>query len=128
MKVDYLSIYFKTSTIPSRTKHEAFKSFGSRAQLLQLFMRNSHFFLNIMNLSSLLYSYFIFKKKISKRIINPRPEYSEDSSEQTNNCQQRCFFFFSNPKNSYSFIHRSSITHCTKGRVKLTRFSISCRK
>ena len=44
MKVDYLSIYFKTSTIPSRTKHEAFKSFGSRAQLLQLFMANFHIF------------------------------------------------------------------------------------
>jgi hypothetical protein len=94
MKVDYLSIYFKTSTIPSRTKHEAFKSFGSRAQLLQLFMRNSHFFFEYNE--PILSSLFIFhiQKKISKRIINPRPEYSEDSSEQTNNCQQRCFFFF----------------------------------
>lgn len=94
MKVDYLSIHFKTSTIPSRTKHEAFKSFGSRAQLLQLFMRNSHFFFEYNE--PILSSLFIFhiQKKISKRIINPRPEYSEDSSEQTNNCQQRCFFFF----------------------------------
>lgn len=95
MKVDYLSIYFKTSTIPSRTKHEAFKSFGSRAQLLQLFMRNSHFFFEYNEpILSSLFIFHIQKKKISKRIINPRPEYSEDSSEQTNNCQQRCFFFF----------------------------------
>jgi len=36
MKVDYLSIHFKTSTIPSRTKHESFDSFGSHAQSLQL--------------------------------------------------------------------------------------------
>lgn len=91
MKVDYLSIYFKTSTIPSRTKHESFDSFGSRAQLLQLFMRNSHIFFEYNE--PILPSLFIFKK-ISKLITNPRPEYSEDSSDQTNNCQQRCFFFF----------------------------------
>lgn len=34
MKVDYLSVHFKTSIIPSRTKHESFNSFGSHAQLL----------------------------------------------------------------------------------------------
>jgi len=32
MKVDYLSIHFRTSMIPSRAKHESFDSFGSRAQ------------------------------------------------------------------------------------------------
>lgn len=35
MKVDYFSIHFKTSIIPSRTKHESFDSFGSHAQLLK---------------------------------------------------------------------------------------------
>ena len=46
-------------------------------------------------------------------ITNPRPEYSEDSSDKTKiyNCQQSCFFFSSNPKNSSYFIHRSSIQH-----------------
>lgn len=33
------------------------------------------------------------KKKNLKMIINPRPEYLEDSSKQTNSCQQYCFFF-----------------------------------
>lgn len=54
MKVDYLSIHFKTSMISSRTKHESFDSFGSHAQLL---MGTSHIFFYVMNLSSLLYSY-----------------------------------------------------------------------
>lgn len=44
MKVDYLSIHFKTLMIPSRTKLESFNSFGSHAQLLQLFMANFHIF------------------------------------------------------------------------------------
>lgn len=38
MKVDFLSIHFKTFTIPSRTKHESFDSFGSQAQIVQLFL------------------------------------------------------------------------------------------
>lgn len=84
MKVDYLSIHFKTSMIPSRTKHESFDSFGSHAQLL---MENLHIFFilifNVMSLSSLLCSYS--KIWISKLITNPRPEYSEDSSDQTKN-------------------------------------------
>ena len=42
MKVDYLSIHFKTSIIPSRTKHESFNSFGSDAQFLELLMLNFH--------------------------------------------------------------------------------------
>ena len=44
--------------IPSRTKLESFNSFGSHAQLLQLFMENFHIlYLNVMNLSSLLCLY-----------------------------------------------------------------------
>ena len=96
MKVDYLCIHLKTSIIPSRTKHEFFDSFGSHTQLLQLLIYggDSHiFFFYVMSLSSsyLLYSYY----KMSRLINNPRPEYSEDSSDQTkiDNCQQSCFFF-----------------------------------
>jgi hypothetical protein len=44
MKVDYLSIHFKTSTIPSRTKHESFDSFGSHAQLLLTCEEFTYFF------------------------------------------------------------------------------------
>lgn len=84
MKVDYLSIHLKTSMIPSRTKHEFFDSFGSHTQLLQLFKYGGKFpylFFNVMSLSSpaLLYSY----SKMSRLITNPRPEYLEDSSDQT---------------------------------------------
>jgi len=100
MKVDYLSIYFKTSTIPSRTKHEAFKSFGSRAQLLQLFMRNSHFFFEYNE--PILSSLFIFN--IQKK------KYQNGSLIQDQNIRRTLLnkqiivsnvvsFFFSNPKN-----------------------------
>lgn len=56
MKVDSISIQFKTSTIPSRTKHESFNSFGSHTQLL---MRIPISFFNVMSLSSL----FLLKLK-----------------------------------------------------------------
>lgn len=64
MKVDYLSIHFKTSMISSRTKHESFDSFGSHAQLL---MGTSHifFFCNEPIFSSL----FIFKKKYRNLLL-----------------------------------------------------------
>lgn len=86
MKVDYLYIhffYFKNSMIPSRTKHESFDSFGSHAQLFLIYWELIPiyiFFSNVMSLPSpsLLYSY----SNISKLITNPRPEYSEDSSDQ----------------------------------------------
>lgn len=45
MKVDYLSIHFKTSMISSRTKHESFDSFGSHAQSLNLWQITLSFFL-----------------------------------------------------------------------------------
>lgn len=68
MKVDSFSIHFKTSMIPSRTKHESFDSFGSHTQLLQLLITYGElpylFFLNVMSLSSLLCSYSKKKKKI----------------------------------------------------------------
>lgn len=67
--------------IPSRTKHESFDSFGSHAQLFLIYWELIPiFFSNVMSLPSrsLLYSY----SKISKLITNPRPEYSEDSSDQ----------------------------------------------
>ncbi|EYU41120.1 hypothetical protein MIMGU_mgv11b021666mg, partial [Erythranthe guttata] len=35
-----LSVHFKTSIIPSRTKHESFDLFGSHAQLLRTFFGN----------------------------------------------------------------------------------------
>lgn len=60
MKVDYLSIHFKTFMIPSRTKLEPFDSFGSHAQLLQFFMVNCHIFFecnDVMSLSSTICSY-----------------------------------------------------------------------
>ena len=103
MKVDSLSIHFKTSMISSRTKHESFDSFGSHTQLL---MGNFPIFFFLFN-EPILSSLFIFQKILKNIEIdyytNTRPEYSEDSSDQTNNCQQSCFFFFfsSNPKNSY---------------------------
>lgn len=73
MKVDYLSIHFKTFMIPSRTKLESFNSFGSHVQLLQLFLENFHIFFEYNE--PILSSLFIFQKKY-------RPEYSEDSSDQ----------------------------------------------
>jgi len=113
MKVDYLSIHFKTSMISSRTKHESFDSFGSHAQLL---MGTSHIFF-LCN-EPIFSSLFIFKKEISKLLTNRRPEYSEDSSDQTNNCQQSCFFLSKEFLLLY-FIHRSSISHCIKKGLKL---------
>ena len=67
MKVDYLSINFKTSIIPSRTKHESFDSFGSHAQLLQSLMSNSHmvFFFFECN-EPILSSLVVFYSKNSK--------------------------------------------------------------
>jgi len=53
MKVDYLSIYFKTSIISSRTKHESFDSFGSHAQSLNLWQIPLSFFFNEPILSSM---------------------------------------------------------------------------
>lgn len=57
---------------------------------------NFHIFIvNVMSLSSLV----IFQNeiKISNGITNPRPKYSEDSSDQTKqkicNCQQSCLLF-----------------------------------
>lgn len=66
MKVDYLSIHFKTFMTPSRTKLEPFNSFGSHAQLLQLFMANFHIFFDCNE--PILPSLFIREKK--KPIIN----------------------------------------------------------
>jgi hypothetical protein len=60
MKVDYLSIHFKTSTIPSRTKHESFDSFGSHAQLLLTCGEFPHFFEYN---EPILLSLFIFENK-----------------------------------------------------------------
>ena len=79
MKVDYFSIHFKTSIIPSRTKHESFDSFGSHAQLLkrEILIRFFVFFMNIMSLSSLLCSY---SKKIWK--LMQAEKNSEDSSDK----------------------------------------------
>ena len=59
MKVDYLSVHFKTSIIPSRTEHESFDSFGSHAQLLRV---NSHSFFYECN-EPILSSLFIVQKK-----------------------------------------------------------------
>lgn len=83
-------------------------------------MVNSHiFFLNVMSLSSFVWSYS--KIQISKLIPNPRSKYSEDSSDQTKKyviVSKVVSFFYSNPKNSSYFIHnimhRSSIQHWMK--------------
>jgi len=64
MKVDYLSVHFKTSIIPSRTKHESFDSFGSHAQLFQLLMGNSHLFFDWTE--PILFSRFIIRIPIPK--------------------------------------------------------------
>lgn len=58
-----------------------------------------------------------------KSIINIRPEYSEDSFDQTNICQQSCFFIQIQRLIFNLYIGHPSITHCTKGRFKFTRFS-----
>jgi hypothetical protein len=80
MKVDYLSVHFKTSIIPSRTKHESFDSFGSHAQLFRV---NSHsFFMNVMSLSS---SYHSPENEKKKNESNPKPKYLEDSSDKIKN-------------------------------------------
>ena len=95
MKVDSLSIHFKMSMISSRTKHESFDSFGSPPNYL---WEISLFFLcNEPILSSIISIFQIF---IFKTIINLRPEYSEDSSDQTNIYVSKVVFS-SNPKNSY---------------------------
>lgn len=64
MKVDYLSIHFKTSMISSRTKHESFDSFGSHAQLL---MGTSHIFF-LCN-EPIFSSLFIFKKRYRNLLL-----------------------------------------------------------
>lgn len=61
MKVDYLSIHFKTSTIPSRTKHESFDSFGSHAQFIEFLLRIHIFFFNVKWNEPILSSIFIFE-------------------------------------------------------------------
>ena len=66
MKVDYLSIHFKTSMIPSQTKHESFDSFGSHAQLL---LGNYTVFFNVMSLSSILWSYSKRKSKYRNGLV-----------------------------------------------------------
>ncbi|PIA34347.1 hypothetical protein AQUCO_03800146v1 [Aquilegia coerulea] len=79
--------------ISSRTKHESFNSFGSHAHLLAGLPISLFYLWNEHILSSL------FGFPIWKGIVDPRPEYSEDSSDQTKICnyRQSCFFFF-NPK------------------------------
>lgn len=64
MKVDYLFIHFKTSMIPSRTKHESFDSFGSHAQLLRLITSGEFRYLFLKVIKPILFSLFIFQKKI----------------------------------------------------------------
>lgn len=73
MKVDYLSIHFKTSIIPSRTKHESFDSFGSHAQLLRV---NSHIFFYECN-EPILSSLFILKKLNLEQTNFAQPAYVE---------------------------------------------------
>lgn len=112
MKVDYLSIHFKNSMIPSRTKHESFDSFGSHAQC------KFPYFYCYCN-EPILYYLFIFQNeiKISKGITNPRSKYSEDSSDQTKicNCQQSCLLFLIQEVFLTLYtIHRSSIQHWLK--------------
>lgn len=79
MKVDYLSIHFKTSIIPSRTKHESFDSFGSHAQLLRV---NSHIFFYECNEPILFPLYSYLNKKTES---NAKPKDSEDSSDKIKN-------------------------------------------
>jgi hypothetical protein len=57
MKVDSLSIHFKTSMISSRTKHESFDSFGSHTQLLM-----GNFPIFFLCNEPILSSLFIFQK------------------------------------------------------------------
>lgn len=108
MKVDYLSIHFKTSMISSRTKHESFDSFGSHAQLLIMLWEIpiSFFLCNEPIFSSL----FIFQKKYRNLLL-----IQDQNIRRTLLTKQiivsKVVFFSSNPKNSYYFIHRSSISH-----------------
>lgn len=57
-----------------------------------------------------------------KTITNIRLEYSEDSFDQTNICQQSCFFIQIQRLLLNLYIGHPSITHRTKGRFKFTRF------
>lgn len=115
MKVDYLSIHFKTSMISSRTKHESFDSFGSHAQLL---MGTSHsFFFYVMNLSSL----FIFQKK-DRNLLQIQDQNIRRTLLTKQIIVSKVVFFSSNPKNSYYFIHRSPISHCIKKGMKYPFF------
>lgn len=70
MKVDSFSIHFKTSMIPSRTKHESFDSFGSHTQLLQLLITYGELpYLFFECNEPILSSLFIFKKKDRNRSL-----------------------------------------------------------
>lgn len=126
MKVDYLSIHFKTFMIPSRTKLESFDSFGSHAQLLPFFMVNFHIFFECNE--PILYFFCSYSNKIgNESIIQGRNIWRTLLTKQKIcNCQQNCFFF-SNKKFLILyiyFINRSSTQHlafkqkCKKKRKK----------
>lgn len=106
MEVDSIFIHFKISRISS---HESFHSFDSHTQLL---IGNLPIFLGNEPILSLLCLFFILK---ILKTISIRSKYSKDS--WPNKYMLAKLFFISNPKNSYSSIHRSSITHyCIKER------------
>jgi len=100
MEVDSIFIHFKISRISS---HESFHSFGFHTQLL---IGNLPIFLGNEPILSLLCLFFILK---ILKTITIRSKYSKDS--WPNKYMLANLFFISNPKNSYSSIHRSSITH-----------------
>lgn len=120
MKVDYLSIHFKTSIIPSRTKHESFDSFGSHAQLLQSFTVKFH--IVFFECNEPILSIHIQKEKYPNRsLIQDQNNIRRTllTKQKIWNCQQGCLFFFFKSKEFFLLytLHRSPIQHWIKKRV-----------
>lgn len=115
MKVDYLSIHFKNSMIPSRTKHESFDSFGSHAQC------KFPYLVNVMSLSSILLSYSKMKSKYQKESLIQDQNIRRTllTKQKICNCQQSCLLFLIQEVFLTLYtIHRSSIQHWLKKGIK----------
>jgi len=103
MKVDLLSIHFKMFMISSRPS-----------------MNLSIHLALTLNYLSEIYQFFLCNESILsslfkvKPITNIKPEYSEDSFDQTNICQQNCFFIQIQKFIFNLYIGHPSITHSTR--------------
>lgn len=110
MKVDYLSIHFKNSMIPSRTKHESFDSFGSHAQCKFPYL---YCYCN----EPILYSLVIYSTKYQKESLIQDQNIRRTllTKQKICNCQQSCLLFLIQEVFLTLYtIHRSSIQHWLK--------------